>query len=61
MDMQKLGIIGCGNVGATIAYTVMESGLFSEMVLIDADEKRAKGEEMDLNHCLPFPDRKSVV
>lgn len=54
MDIQKIGIIGCGNVGATIAYTVMESGLFSEMVLVDADEKRAKGEEMDLNHCLPF-------
>jgi L-lactate dehydrogenase len=54
MDIKKLGIIGCGNVGATIAYTVMESGLFSEMVLIDVDKKRAVGEEMDMNHCLPF-------
>ena len=54
MNKQKVGIIGCGFVGATIAYTLMGSGLFSEMVLIDIDEEKAKGEAMDLNHCLPF-------
>lgn len=54
MDKQKIGIVGCGFVGATIAYTLMSSSLFSEIVLIDIDEKKAKGEAMDLNHCLPF-------
>ncbi len=54
MNKQKIGIVGCGFVGATIAYTLMSSSLFSEIVLIDIDEKKAKGEAMDLNHCLPF-------
>ncbi len=54
MNNQKIGIIGCGFVGATIAYTLVSSGMFSEIVLIDIDEKRAAGEAMDLAHCLPF-------
>lgn len=54
MNMKKIGIIGCGNVGATIAYEFAGSGLFSEMILLDIDKKRAEGEAMDLSHGLPF-------
>lgn len=54
VNPKKIGIVGCGNVGATIAYTIMESGLFTEMALIDANIAKARGEAMDLNHCLPF-------
>ncbi len=54
INKQKCAIIGCGFVGSTIAYTLMEHGLFSEMVLIDANKKKADGEAMDLNHGLPF-------
>lgn len=54
MKMQKMGIVGCGNVGATIAYTVMQSRLFSEIVLIDRNEEKARSEVMDLSHCLSF-------
>ncbi len=54
MNIKKIGIVGCGYVGATIAYTLMESGLFTEMVLVDKDAAKARGEAMDLNHCLPF-------
>ena len=54
MNIQKIGIVGCGYVGSTIAYTLMESGMFTEMALIDINEAKARGEAMDLNHCLPF-------
>ncbi len=54
MNIRKCAIIGCGNVGATTAYTLMQSGLFSEMVLIDVDSKRAEGEAEDIAHGLPF-------
>ena len=54
MNIRKCAIIGCGNVGATTAYTLMQSGLFSEMVLIDIDMKRAQGEAEDIAHGLPF-------
>lgn len=53
-DIQKVSIIGAGFVGATTAYTLMMSGLFSEMVIIDINETKAKGEAMDLNHGMPF-------
>lgn len=52
--MKKIGIIGCGFVGSTIAFDLAGAGLFSEMVLLDIDKKRAEGEAMDLSHGLPF-------
>ena len=54
INKQKCAIIGCGYVGSTIAYTLMEHSIFSEMVLIDVSPKKAEGEAMDLNHGLPF-------
>ncbi len=53
-DIHKVTVIGAGFVGSTTAYTLMLSGLFSELVLIDINETKAKGEAMDLNHGLPF-------
>jgi L-lactate dehydrogenase len=41
-------------VGASFAYSLMQSGLANELILIDADAARAEGEAMDLNHGLPF-------
>ncbi len=54
LNLQKCAVIGCGNVGATCAYTLMHSGILSEIVLLDANAKKAEGEAMDLNHALPF-------
>ena len=54
VNVQKCAIIGCGFVGATTAYTLIQSELFSEIVLIDIDRKKAEGEAMDLVHGLPF-------
>lgn len=54
IDDRKCAIIGCGNVGATTAYTLMLDRMFSEIVLIDLDRKKAEGEAADLNHGLPF-------
>lgn len=54
INKQKIAIIGVGAVGATLAYTLMTSGYFSEIVLIDTDEARATAECMDMNHCLPY-------
>jgi L-lactate dehydrogenase len=50
----KVGLIGTGMVGASFAYSLMQSHLANELVLIDADAARAEGEAMDLNHGLPF-------
>ncbi len=50
----KCGVIGCGNVGATTAYTLMISGLFTEIVLVDIDTVKASGEAEDIAHGIPF-------
>ena len=50
----KVVIIGAGYVGSTTAYTLMQSGLVSELALLDLDVKKAEGEVMDLNHGLSF-------
>ena len=39
---RKIGIIGCGNVGMTVAYTLMFHGLCAEMVLIDVNRQKAE-------------------
>ena len=50
VNMQKIAVIGCGFVGSTSAFSLIQTGLFSEMVLIDANKERAEGEAMDLSH-----------
>lgn len=54
VNLRKVAIIGCGFVGSASAFAIMQSGLFSEMVLIDADQNRAEGEALDISHGLPF-------
>ncbi len=50
----KIAIVGVGAVGSTYAYTLLLSGLASEIVLVDVNRERAEGEAMDLNHAVPF-------
>jgi L-lactate dehydrogenase len=50
----KVAVVGVGSVGASFAYSLMIHGLVSEISLIDANAKKAKGEAMDLEHGLPF-------
>lgn len=54
MNKQKCAVIGCGAVGATIAFALTQRSLFSELVLIDSNTSKAEGEAMDLSHGLPF-------
>ncbi len=54
VNIRKAAIVGCGFVGSSSAFTLMESGLFSELVLIDVDKERAQGEALDISHGLPF-------
>lgn len=54
VNSRKVAVIGCGFVGSSSAFALMQSGLFSEMVLIDADTKRAEGEAMDISHGISF-------
>lgn len=51
---RKVGLVGTGAVGSSFAYALMIRELASELVLVDANEQKAEGEMMDLNHGLSF-------
>jgi L-lactate dehydrogenase len=51
----KVVVIGCGNVGMSYAYALLnQNTLVTDLALIDLDKERITGEVMDLNHCLPY-------
>ena len=53
-NIRKIAVIGCGFVGSSSAFSLIQSGLFSEIVLIDSDKERAEGEAMDISHGTLF-------
>ena len=52
--MNKITVIGSGNVGATIAYTLTASGVASEIVMIDINGEKSLGEALDIRQGTPF-------
>ena len=50
----RVAVVGTGAVGSTFAFALLLSGLASEIVLVDANERKAEGEAMDLLHAVPF-------
>jgi len=50
----KVAVIGAGNVGATIAYTLFVHNLCTEIVIIDVAKEKAVGEALDISHGTPF-------
>ncbi|MDE7364072.1 MAG: L-lactate dehydrogenase [Ruminococcus sp.] len=51
---KKITILGAGNVGATCAYTFAVAGTCSDIVLIDINKEKAKGEAMDIRQGVSF-------
>lgn len=61
LSTRKVAIVGAGQVGATTAYTLMISGLVSDLVLIDINHLKASGEALDLSHGMAFCPPTDVV
>jgi malate dehydrogenase len=47
----KVSIIGAGNVGSIVGYSLAMQGLAHEIVLVDRDVDRAKGKALDMSHA----------
>lgn len=60
LNQRKVAVIGCGFVGSATAFCLMQSGLFSEIVLLDVDKDKAEGEAMDITHGTPFAGRMKI-
>lgn len=51
----KIVIVGCGNVGMSYAYTLINQRTkVTDLILIDINQDKTRGEAMDLNHGLAF-------
>ena len=56
----KITILGAGNVGASIAYTFAVAGTCSDIVLVDINKAKAKGEAMDIRQGVSFGENVEV-
>ena len=61
MKKGKVVLVGTGFVGMSMAYSMLNRGGVNELILIDIDKEKTKGEEMDLSHGLPFAPQKMVI
>jgi L-lactate dehydrogenase len=50
----KVGVIGCGFVGSTAAYSLAMRGVASELVLVDLLPQVAQAHAEDILHATPF-------
>ena len=58
----KVVLIGCGNVGMSYAYALLNQRTYvNKLVLIDLNKDRIDGEVMDLNHCLAYAPSKISI
>ncbi len=61
MKNGKIILVGTGFVGMSMAYSMLNRGGISELILVDIDKDKTKGEEMDLSHGLPFAPQKMDI
>jgi len=57
----KIGVVGCGLVGATAAYALVMRGVGREIVLVDQNTARAQAEADDIFHAVPFANSLEVT
>ena len=61
MKKGKIVLVGAGFVGMSMAYSMLNRGGINELVLVDIDQNKIKGEEMDLSHGLPYAPQKMII
>ncbi len=57
----KVSIIGAGNVGSIVGYSLAMQGLAHEIILVDRDTDRAKGKALDMSHAASAVRSHSIV
>lgn len=61
MGKRKVILVGTGFVGMSFAYSLLNQGGASELVLIDVNKEKAEGEALDLAHGLAYaPSRMEI-
>ncbi|MGL5149270.1 MAG: L-lactate dehydrogenase [Clostridium sp.] len=58
---RKIAIIGCGLVGSSCAFALVNQNVCDELLLIDINEEKAKGEAWDLTHGVEFMSQRTKI
>lgn len=61
ISRSKVAIIGAGQVGATVAFSLVVQEVCAEIILIDINEKKATGEAMDIQHGVEYFGRNTKI
>lgn len=58
---RKIAIIGVGHVGSHVASMLTTRGICNELVLIDSDEKKMRGQAQDIADALGYQEKNCLV
>ncbi|MGB4659328.1 MAG: L-lactate dehydrogenase [Mobilitalea sp.] len=61
ISRNKVVIIGAGQVGTTVAFSLLVQEVCAEIVLVDINEQKAIGEAMDLQHGIEYFRRNTKI
>eukprot|EP01126_Amoeba_proteus_P041141 TRINITY_DN4414_c0_g3_i3.p1 TRINITY_DN4414_c0_g3~~TRINITY_DN4414_c0_g3_i3.p1 ORF type:complete len:114 (-),score=19.24 TRINITY_DN4414_c0_g3_i3:854-1195(-) len=50
----KITLVGCGAVGMACVYSILSREVVGQVVIVDVDKKKLRGEVMDLRHAGGF-------
>ena len=53
-------VVGCGNVGMAAAFSLIQSGLIRDLILVGHDDEKTEGEVMDLQHAAAVPTKSPI-
>lgn len=61
INRNKIVVVGAGLVGSSTAFSLITQGICDEVMIIDINKNKAKGEVMDLCHCVEYLNRNVKV
>lgn len=61
INRSKIVIVGAGLVGSSTAFSLITQGICDEVMIIDINKNKARGEVMDLCHCVEYLNRNVKV
>ncbi|WP_438824619.1 L-lactate dehydrogenase [Bacillus sp. JJ1521] len=59
--VSRVALIGTGLVGSSYAFALMNQGIVNELIMIDVNEDKAKGDVLDLNHGKAFTGNPTLI
>lgn len=60
-EQAKVGIVGCGRVGMSTAYSLLHRDCIQELVLLGRNSDKVHGEALDLDHGSPFLSKTTII